>query len=165
LRFVSTFDAGLDEKRRVTIPADFRAGLKAGAAAASDHIRVWKGEGAFLEAGDDVFAAALIRAADEEAGDDPEAAEALILASFGDSRKLTLDSAGRIVLPEGFVEHANLTDKVTFLGLGPYFRIASPATAQAMTNAARARAKASKAKIFAKARQLTHGTTTNGGGQ
>lgn len=150
MRFVSTYDAGLDEKRRVTIPADFRAGLKSGET--SEHVRVWPGEGAWLEGADDGFIAALSRSAEELAQDDPDMAEAATLAILGGSRKLSLDSAGRMVLPEAFVAHAGLSDKIQFQGLGPYFRITSPETGLSMALAARDKTKAIKPRIFAMAR-------------
>jgi MraZ protein len=153
VRFVSTYDAGLDEKRRMTIPADFRLGLKSGAE--SDHVRIWPGEGAWLEGSDDGFFAALSRSAEELAHDDPEMAEASTLAIMGASRKLSIDSAGRMVLPDAFVDHAGLKIKgmVQFQGLGPYFRIASPELGAAMALAAREKTKSIKPRIFAMARR------------
>lgn len=151
MRYVSTYDAGLDEKRRVTIPADFRAGLRA--AGGGEHVRVWPGDGAWLEAADDSFIAALSESAEELALDDPVAAEAATLAILGGSRKLSLDSAGRIVLPDHMVAHAGLADRAAFLGLGPYFRIATPEAAHDMAAQARAGIGAGKARIVAMARR------------
>ncbi len=150
MRFVSTYDAGLDDKRRVTIPSDFRAGLKSGDA--SEHVRVWPGEGQWLEGADDSFIAALSRSTEELAQDDPDLAEAATLAILGGSRKLSIDSAGRMVLPDAFVAHAGLSDRVQFQGLGPYFRIASPEVGQSMALAARDKTRAIKPRIFAMAR-------------
>lgn len=156
MRFVSTYDAGLDDKRRVTIPADFRAGLKSGGpnqSETSDHVRVWPGEGAWLEGADDGFIAALSAATEDLAQDDPDLAEAATLAILGGSRKLSIDSAGRMVLPESFVAHAGLTDRVAFQGLGPYFRIAAPDTAQSLAVVARERTIGIKPRVFAMARR------------
>jgi MraZ protein len=167
VRFVSTYDASLDEKRRVTIPADFRAGLKSGGSQIpkieSEHVRIWPGEGAWLEGADDSFIAALSQSTEELAQDDPELAEAATLAILGGSRKLSIDGAGRIVLPEAFTAHAGLTDRVAFQGLGPYFRITSPETGQAMAVAARDTTKAIKPRIFAMARRkVREGTNIKG---
>ncbi len=150
MRFISTYDAGLDDKRRVTIPADFRAGLKSGGE--HDHVRVWPGEGPWLEGANDGFFIALSQSAEEIAQDDPEMAEAATLAIMGGSRKLTIDGGGRIVLPEAFVSYAGLGKQVSFQGLGPYFRIASTETGQAMAMNAREKTKAIKSRIFAMAR-------------
>jgi MraZ protein len=151
VRFVSTYDAGLDDKRRVTVPADFRAGLKSGDGA--EHVRIWPGEGAWLEGADDGFIAALSQSTEELADDDPDLAEAATLAILGGSRKLSIDTAGRMVLPESFVAHAGLSDRVAFQGLGPYFRITSAETGQAMAVQARETTKAIKPRIFAMARR------------
>ena len=151
MRFVSTYDAGLDDKRRVTIPADFRLGLKSGGE--SEHVRIWPGEGAWLEGADDGFIAALSAATEDLAQDDPDLAEAATLAILGGSRKLSIDSAGRMVLPESFVAHAGLSDRVSFQGLGPYFRIASPEAAQSLAQAASEKTKSIKPRVFALARR------------
>lgn len=156
MRFVSTFDAGLDDKRRVTLPADFRAGLKSGvgkqAGNDAEHVRVWPGEGAWLEGADDGFIAALSQSAEELAHDDPDTAEAATLAILGGSRKLSLDSGGRLVLPEAFVAYAGLGDKIQFQGLGPYFRITTPELGATMALNAREATKTIKPRIFAMAR-------------
>lgn len=151
MRFVSTYDAGLDDKRRVTVPADFRLGLKSGGE--TEHVRVWPGEGPWLEGADDGFIVALSKSTEDLAQDDPELAEAAILAILGGSRKLSIDSVGRMVLPESFIAHANLSDRVAFQGLGPYFRITSPEAGLAMAIAARESTKAIKPAIFAMARR------------
>lgn len=153
MRFVSTYDAGLDDKRRVTMPADFRAGLRSDGD--GEHVRVWPGEGPWLEGADDSFIAALSKSTEDLAQDDPDMAEAATLAILGGSRKLSIDSAGRMVLPDAFVTHADLTIKgmVQFQGLGPYFRITSPKTGQDMADAARQKTQAIKARIFAMARR------------
>jgi MraZ protein len=150
VRFVSTYDAGLDEKRRVTLPADFRAGSKS--SGEGEHMRVWPGEGPWLEGGDDAFINALSQATEDLAQDDPDLAEAATLAILGGSRKLSIDSAGRMVLPDAFVAHAGLGDRVVFQGLGPYFRITSPKTGHDMAVLARETTKAIKPRIFAMAR-------------
>jgi MraZ protein len=106
-----------------------------------------------LEGADDVFIAALSQSTEDLAQDDPDLAEAATLAILGGSRKLSIDSAGRIVLPESFVAHAGLSDRVAFQGLGPYFRLTSPETAQSLAITARERTKAIKSRVFALARR------------
>lgn len=160
MRFVSTYDAGVDDKRRVTVPADFRASLRHASARAGteiDHIRVWQGEGPWLEASDDLFVAAFSEAAEEAAAEDPEAAGSLFLDVLGSSRKLALDGAGRVVLPEALAASAGLADRAVFVGLGPLFRIASPHTAAQMLDAARARSKPVRHAVMAAARLKLRG--------
>lgn len=43
---------------------------------------------------------------------------------------IEIDREGRIILPDPLKHHANLTDKVTFVGLGTIFQIWEPVAAQ-----------------------------------
>lgn len=42
------------------------------------------------------------------------------------SQTMTYDGDGRIVLPPNFIEHAGITDRAVFVGMGRTFRIWSP---------------------------------------
>jgi MraZ protein len=159
VRFVSTFEAGVDEKRRVTIPADFRASLRQSGGRTGqdgDHVLVWEGDGPWLEASDAEFVEAICAAA-EDAANDPEAAGELVAGILGGSRKLALDTAGRVVLPEAWVAAAGLNERAVFMGIGPLFRIASPAVAADLIAAARERSRTLKPAIMAAARRRMRG--------
>lgn len=43
---------------------------------------------------------------------------------------IEVDREGRIILPDILKQHANLTNKVTFMGLGTIFQIWEPVAAQ-----------------------------------
>ena len=45
---------------------------------------------------------------------------------FGDAKRFTFDSTGRIVLSEKLLKHANITDTAVFVGKGRKFQIWSP---------------------------------------
>ena len=45
---------------------------------------------------------------------------------FADSRSLTLDGEGRIVLPDDLKGHADIGDEVAFVGLGTTFQLWQP---------------------------------------
>jgi MraZ protein len=45
---------------------------------------------------------------------------------FADSRSLTLDGEGRIVLPDDLKGHADIDDEVAFVGLGTTFQLWQP---------------------------------------
>ena len=45
---------------------------------------------------------------------------------FGDARKFTFDSTGRIVLSEKLLKHAQITDSAVFVGKGRKFQIWNP---------------------------------------
>ena len=58
------------------------------------------------------------------------------LALFAEAQSMESDKEGRIVLPDSFITHANLTDTVTFMGAGRSFQIWTPAAAVARRVAA-----------------------------
>ncbi len=45
---------------------------------------------------------------------------------FGDAKRFTFDSTGRIVLSEKLLKHANITDMAVFVGKGRKFQIWNP---------------------------------------
>ena len=45
---------------------------------------------------------------------------------FGDARKFTFDSTGRIVLSEKLLQYAQITDTAVFVGKGRKFQIWNP---------------------------------------
>lgn len=128
MRFIARHEAAVDEKRRVTIPASFRAVLRAGRGEADDVVvYLWRKPGApFLEGAGEAYIARLEAALDELAASDPEGAERLSAAIFGGARALGLDATGRIVLPADIAENAGVTDRAVFAGMGSYFRLMAP---------------------------------------
>lgn len=67
--------------------------------------------------------------------------EYLATAYFGNACPVEADKDGRILLPDLLLEHAGLSDAVTFMGIGPTFQIWEPAAAVARVAEARAKAK------------------------
>jgi MraZ protein len=121
--FLSTFHNRIDAKGRVSVPAKFREILEAQGARA-------------------IFARASIAEPSVEAGGpewmagyhdmvelhDPtsELHDDYAMSYLGDTIELTMDSEGRVVLPEMLLRHAALEDAATFVGLGSHFRIWEP---------------------------------------
>lgn len=52
--------------------------------------------------------------------------DALTAALFTRTEQLAFDGEGRVILPAGLVEHANLTKAAAFVGRGPLFEIWEP---------------------------------------
>ena len=139
-QFLGTHQNRLDSKGRVSIPAAFRAALKAlgdGNAAVvlrpshkHDCIEAWP-EPAFQSLARPVESMDLF----SDDGDD------LSLAVYADAYPIEADKEGRIVLPATLVAHAGLTDSVTFMGAGRHFQIWEPAAAAARVAQARQRAR------------------------
>ena len=117
--FLSTFEKQLDAKRRLVIPAEYRA-LASGAF-----------EGVFcfpsieadcLEAGGQALFDRYAALIEELPFGDP-LRSALETSIFSGVDRLAFDTAGRIVLPEVFCATFQLTDWVAVVGLGDRFQI------------------------------------------
>lgn len=121
--FLSTTTNGIDAKGRLSVPADFRAIVRNGP---FDGIYVWPSfDGDYLEGGGQSLMDRYLQMIE---GMDPydDARVALERAIFGSARPLSFDANGRITLPKPFAEHAGLSDKATFVGLGTRFEIWNP---------------------------------------
>ncbi len=142
--FLGMHQNRLDAKKRVSIPAGFRAVLRAraGDAAEGDPLMVlvpslkhacldvWP-MAAFLALG------APLNRLDTFSDDQDD----LALALYGDAEPIDPDKEGRILLPESMASHAGLADSVAFVGLGNIFQIWEPAAALRRRDEARSRAR------------------------
>ena len=146
--FLGTHQNRLDAKGRVSVPAPFRAALRALA------------NGRAGGNGEDT-AALVLRpshkhpciegwpAASFHALAEPlerldmfgEDHDDLAAAIYADAHPLEADREGRIVLPDALVAHANLSDTVVFMGLGRLFQIWEPQAAERRRLEARERAR------------------------
>jgi MraZ protein len=129
--FIGTHQNKLDAKGRVSVPASFRAVLKAMSRA---------GEGALVaplvlrpshqhpciegwtEKGFEALSAPL-----ENYDQFSIEHDNFVMALFGDACAMETDKEGRIQLPAELVAHAGLTDAVVFIGTNRNFQIWEPA--------------------------------------
>jgi len=155
VRFIATYDTGIDDKRRITVPAEFRATLRHMNLSAPDTLYLWKSkEGDTLECAGEDFIDRLEAQLDVLSLEDPGQAEALSQQIFGASRAVNLDAGGRFVLPEAFTRAVGLADRGVFTGAGAYFRLASPAATEALEERSRSLANdAVRDRVFARARR------------
>ena len=128
-RFVSTFTNKIDAKGRVSIPAPFRAILE------RDRYGEGSGVGVYcypsldapaLDAGGERLARridGLLRSLPDYSDE----RDILSVALYGDVKVLSIDTDGRIVLPEELRAHAGIAAEVAFVGLGEKFQIWAPA--------------------------------------
>jgi MraZ protein len=132
----------LDAKGRVSIPASFRAALRranegdgGGLVLRPSHqhdcIEGWP-ETTFTALAQRLRPLGLFNAAQDN----------FALAIYADAYTMEADKEGRIVLPEGLVAHAKLSETVVFLGAGQTFQIWEPAGAERRLAEAREAAKA-----------------------
>ncbi len=147
--FLGTHQNRLDAKGRVSIPAGFRAALRARtqiaepAADAGGSVQIVlrpSHKHACIEAWPVEAFAALAKPLDRldmfsEDHDD------LSAALYADAYPIDADKEGRIMLPEILALHAGLSDSVAFMGLGHIFQIWEPKAAERRRIEARERAR------------------------
>src|SRR5262249_60855175 len=121
--FVSTTVLRLDAKGRVSIPASFRSVLARDGFAgvycypALDHPAIDAGGQALLGEIE-----SLVNRLPPYSGEREE----FLVALYGRSETVTVDTEGRAVLPEGLKSHAGITDAAAFVGPGRKFQISEP---------------------------------------
>jgi MraZ protein len=118
--FLSTFEKQLDAKRRIVLPADFRAQTTTGL---FDGVCCFPSiEADCIEGGGQSLFDDYRKMIDELPLGDPlrSALETIVL---GGLARMSFDTAGRITLPETLCEQFELTDMVTVVGMGDRFQI------------------------------------------
>jgi len=144
-QFLGTHQNRLDAKGRVSVPASFRAALKALDGTAVLVLRPSHNH-ACIEAWPEPVFQTLEKPLAElpEFSDDHIDMAATL---YADACRLEADRDGRIMLPSELIGHAGLADAVVFMGLGRMFQIWEPAAANAFRDAARERARVRKAAL------------------
>lgn len=122
--FISTMTGTLDAKGRVCIPAPFRDILTA-QNTTGVYICPSFSEAALEGFGDNV----LQKFHQTQTVQDPFFSpdfDDMAFAVLSMTQLLPRDENGRVRLPDEFIAHAGLTDRVTFIGMGPKFQIWEP---------------------------------------
>jgi MraZ protein len=150
--FLSSFESGVDAKKRVSIPAPFRRVL-----GGADSVYLWPsldkpciegaGEGLMQQFEDSMADLDLM---------DPRR---IALANYimGEARQGKLDEGGRIVLDAELLATAGITEKAKFVGLGDRFQIWEPAAYEAERANMRSLARESLGLLKAKPRRAGNG--------
>lgn len=124
--FLSSYESGVDAKKRVSVPASFRKALSG-----EESVFLWPAvDKGCLEGGGEALVRKFQRAIARLKPMDPRR-EALATSIFAAGRHCKLDDGGRIVLEGEFLGHAAIRDKVRFIGLGDRFQIWAPEAHQA----------------------------------
>jgi len=122
-RFVSNTTLRLDAKGRVSIPAPFRSVLaRDGFAGVYCHPAL---DQPAIDAGGQALLAEIEALVNRFPPYSAEREE-LLVALYGRSETVTLDTEGRVVLPEELKQQAGITDAVAFVGLGHKFQLWEP---------------------------------------
>jgi MraZ protein len=151
-QFLGTHHNRLDAKGRVSVPAPFRAALRAHAERAVDEAERHAPTAAptlvlrpsHTHACIEGWPAAVLYALAtplDRLDLFGEAHDILATTLFGEAHPIEPDKEGRIVLPEPLITHAGLAEGVTFMGLGRIFQIWEPAAAARRLIEARERAR------------------------
>jgi len=118
--FISTSEHGVDAKNRVSVPASYRAVLRADP---HDAIYIFPHfSGAYLEGGGELFMQQY-RADIARLGRYDPLGQVMEVAVLGAAKRLDFDSTGRISLPKAFCTHAKIDKKAAFVGCGSRFEI------------------------------------------
>ena len=141
--FLGTHQNRLDAKGRVSVPAPFRAALKTSGEANGSAMQLVlrpSHQHPCIEAWPAAEFAALAEPLDRldlfsQEHDD------LAASLYVDAFPVDVDKEGRMILPEGLVTYAGLSDTVVFMGLGRVFQIWEPEAAERRRAEARERAR------------------------
>jgi MraZ protein len=142
--FLGTHQSRLDAKGRVSVPAPFRAALRARGDANGN------GTHLVLRPSHQHPCIEAWPAAEFEALSEPlnrlnlfsQEHDDLAASLYADAFPVEADKDGRMVLPDTIVSYAGLTDAVVFMGLGRIFQIWEPGAAERRRAEARERARA-----------------------
>lgn len=141
VQFLGTHQNKLDAKGRVSVPASFRAALRARDENNGTHLVLRPShQHPCIEAWP---------TAEFEALSEPlnrldifsQAHDDLAASLYSDAFPVEADKEGRIVLPDSLVTFAGLAETVVFMGLGRIFQIWEPAAADRRRAEARERAR------------------------
>ncbi|EHH68642.1 division/cell wall cluster transcriptional repressor MraZ [Gluconobacter morbifer] len=139
--FLGTHQNRFDAKGRVSIPASFRSALKS-QAQPGEPLVIFRPSHLHpcIEGWPASAFSSLAQPLDEY---DPfsDDHEDLATSLYADAYPLDSDKEGRIILPDVLKTHADLSDDVSFMGLGRIFQIWNPQTAAERREQARARAR------------------------
>lgn len=122
--FIGTWIHQIDAKGRVSVPASFRTVVQA---KGRNDVALYPSpiEQPCIEGcGTDRIDLLIDSTKDEILPNLDDDSEYHLL--FGEVRKITFDADGRIVLPDEFIQHAQLTDQAAFVGVGRRFQIWTP---------------------------------------
>lgn len=120
--FLSTFENKIDKKGRVSVPAQFRAAIP------QDSLGIIVYESQINDCVEGCDIARIRQISDSIDNLDPfsETRDVMATTVLGSAIQLSLDSDGRVVLPENLIKKAGLKEKAIFIGKGPTFEIWEP---------------------------------------
>lgn len=139
--FLSTFTNKIDAKGRVSVPAQFRASL-----VNQDFSGIVLYESFINECIEGCDIERIKKISDSIDNLDPfsEERDAFAATVLGGSIQLTIDSDGRVILPQNLLKKAGIKDTVVFVGKGSTFEIWQPQKFEDYIQKAKQEAKAKR---------------------
>ncbi len=134
--FLSTFVHKVDKKGRVSLPSSFRQVLQDGASEEFALVRSFQTsalEGMTMDRMEQLTQ--VIDGIGVYSQEQQDLASVLL----ADSKLMTMDSEGRIILGEESMQHSGITDRAVFVGKGRTFEIWAPETHKKVLEQARER--------------------------
>ena len=128
--FLSTSENKIDKKGRVSVPSPYRAAIGRAQTSQQSYfegIAVYPALGVpCLEGSDLAFFDDIARRIYERNSVVSQNNARLARRLLGTVEQLSFDPEGRVVIPAKLRGYAQITDKVTFVGMGPKFQIWNP---------------------------------------
>ena len=134
---MGTHQTRFDAKGRMSVPAPFRAALRAGAEDGNASLVLRPSHKHPCIEGWPAAAFQNLAASFDRLDIFSADQDDLTTALYADAWPVEPDKEGRIVVPDSLVQHAGLTESVVFMGLGRLFHIWEPAAASRRIAAAR----------------------------
>lgn len=125
--FLSTFTNKIDSKGRVSVPAQFRLSLNNSLSSKDfSGIIIYESFVNDCIEGCDIDRIKLLSESIDNLDPFSEERDSFATAILGGAIQLSLDSDGRVILPEALLKKAKIKDKAVFVGKGPTFEIWQP---------------------------------------
>ena len=121
--FLDTIINKVDAKGRVSLPADYREIVKE---LSTDIVCYRSLSAPCIEGCTEELLSKLANQIESSLDFFSQTQDDLTNLIFGDARRFTFDSTGRIVLSEKLLKHAQITDTAVFVGKGRKFQIWNP---------------------------------------
>lgn len=121
--FLSTFTNKIDSKGRVSVPAQFRQSLNN---KDFSGIVIYESFVNDCIEGCDIDRIKLLSESIDNLDPFSEERDSFATTILGGAIQISLDSDGRVILPEALLKKTKIKDKVVFVGKGPTFEIWQP---------------------------------------
>lgn len=155
--YVGSYERNLDSKRRLSVPAEYRAQLgQVGAVYVFPSLHAQ-----CLEVRDESYMLEVSGQA-KGLGELSEVSRALSGSFFSDARLVSYDGEGRVRIPDELLSEVDIQEKAEFVGMGSFFELWNPDLRKEVKKQARDLIKQSG--LLSRINEPNRGTAESGGG-